>query len=149
MDKLPKGLSPQDLAAWINEHYHEDGTLMNNLKMKVKEAGPERVIVEAPVDDGVYAALPFVHAGGMISLTDSAATWATLAAYRGELDENEIPVAVTVSSQIVGNTQEGTLVAEATVTHPGRTLMVAATRVTDDNGRLLALVNSTHFVRPR
>ena len=149
MDKLPKDLSPQELGAWINEHYHEDGTLMDNLKMRVREAGPERVIVEAPVDGGVFAALPFVHAGTMVSLADSAATWATMAAYRGELDENEIPVAITVSSQIVGNTQEGMLVAEATVTHPGRTLMVASTRVTDDNGKLLALVNSTHFVRPR
>jgi len=137
------------LAVWINEHYHEDGTLMNNLKMKVKEAGPERVIVEAPVDDGVYAALPFVHAGGMISLADSAATWATLAAYRGELELDQMPVAVALSTQLVGNVQKGSLVAEATISHPGRTLMVASTRVTDDNGRLLALVNSTHFVRPR
>ena len=149
MDKLPKDLSPQELAVWINEHYHKDGTMMDNLKMRAREAGPERVVLEAPVDDGVYAALPFVHAGMMVSLADSAATWATMAAYRGELDENEIPVAITVSSQIVGNTQEGTLVAESTVTHPGRTLMVASTKVTDNNGRLLALVNSTHFVRPR
>ena len=148
MDKLPKDLSPQELAAWLNDRI-DVGTLMDNLKMRVREAGPERVIVEAPVGNGVYALLPFVHAGVMVSLADSAATWATLAAYRGELDENEIPVAVSVSSQIVGNTQEGTLVAESTVTHPGRTLMVASTRVTDDNGRLLALVNSTHFVRPR
>ncbi len=148
MDKLPKDLSPHDLAAWLNERI-DDGTLMDNLKMRIREAGPERVIVEAPVGDGVYALLPFVHAGVMVSLADSAATWATLAAYRGELDENEIPVAVSVSSQIVGNTQEGVLVAESTVTHPGRTLMAVSTRVTDGNGRLLALVNSTHFVRPR
>ena len=148
MDRLPKDLSPQDLAAWLNERI-DDGTLMKDLKMNVIEAGQERVIVECPVDDGVFALLPFVHAGVMVSLADSAATFATLAAYRGDLNEDEIPVAVSLSSQIVGNTQEGTLIAEATVTHPGRTLMVASTRVTDNTGRLLALMNSTHFVRPR
>ena len=47
MDKLPKDLSPQELAAWLNERI-DDGTLMDNLKMRIREAGPERVIVEAP-----------------------------------------------------------------------------------------------------
>ena len=148
MEKWPTGLSPQELAQWLNEHYGEE-TLVHRLKMRVLEAGPERAVVELPVHPGLYTPHHYIHAGVMLSLADTTATIASIAAYRGELEPEQIPVAVSVSSQIVANIQEGLLVAESTIPHPGRTLMAAATRVTDGDGRLLALVNSTHFVRPR
>ena len=148
MEKWPTGLSPQELAQWLNEHYGEE-TLVHRLRMRVVEAGPERAVVELPVHPGLYTPHHYIHAGVMLSLADTTATIASIAAYRGELEPEQIPVAVSVSSQIVANIQEGLLVAESTIPHPGRTLMAAATRVTDGDGRLLALVNSTHFVRPR
>ena len=148
MEKWPTGLSPQELAQWLNEHYGEE-TLMHRLKMRVLEAGLERAVVELPVHPGLYTPHHYIHAGVMLSLADTTATIACMAAYRGELEPEQIPVAVSVSSQIVANIQEGLLVAESTIPHSGRTLMAAATRVTDGDGRLLALVNSTHFVRPR
>ena len=148
MEKWPAGLSPQELAQWLNEHYGEE-TLMHRLKMRVLEAGLERAVVELPVHPGLYTPHHYIHAGVMLSLADTTATIASIAAYRGELEPEQIPAAVSVSSQIVANIQEGLLVAESTIPHPGRTLMAAATRVTDGDGRLLALVNSTHFVRPR
>ena len=148
LGKWPTGLSPQELAQWLNEQYGED-TLMHRLRMRVVEAGPERAVVELPVHPGLYTPHHYIHAGVMLSLADTTATIASIAAYRGELEPEQIPVAVSVSSQIVANIQEGLLVAESTIPHPGRTLMAAATRVTDGDGRLLALVNSTHFVRPR
>ena len=148
MEKWPAGLSPQELAQWLNDQYGAE-TLMSHLKMRVMEVGPERAVVELPVHPGVYTPHHYVHAGVMLSLADTAATIASMAAYRGELEPEQLPVAVSLSSQIVGNIQEGLLVAESTIPHPGRTLVAAATRVTDGDGRLLALVNSTHFVRPR
>ena len=92
--------------------------------------------------------LDFTQNPGKVMVADTAATLASVAAYRGELEPEQLPVAVSISSQIVANIREGLLVAEATIPHPGRTLMAASTRVTDGDGRLLALVNSTHFVRP-
>ncbi len=147
MKNWPSNLSPQDLADWLNRHYGEE-TLMNRLKMRVLEVGPERAVVELPVHDGLYTPHHYIHAGVMISLADTAATLASVAAYRGDLDEEQLPVAVTISSQIVSNIREGLLVAESTIPHPGRTLVAATTRITDGEGKLLALVNSTHFVRP-
>ena len=144
----PTGLSPQELAQWLNEQYGEE-TLMHRLRMRVVEAGPERAVVELPIHPGLYTPHHYIHAGVMLSLADTTATIASIAAYRGELEPEQIPVAVSISSQIVANIQEGLLVAESTIPHPGRTLVAAATRVTDGDGRLLALVNSTHFVRPR
>ena len=147
MENWPRDLSPQDLARWLNEQYGEE-TLMNLLRMRVVEVGPQRAVVDLPVHPGLYTPHRYVHAGVMVSLADTAATLASVAAYRGELQADQLPVAVSISSQIVANIQEGLLVAEATIPHPGRTLVAASTRVTDGNGRLLALVNSTHFVRP-
>ncbi len=147
MKNWPRDLSPQELAEWLNEQYGEE-TLMNRLKMRVLEVGPERAVVELPVHPGLYTPHHYIHAGVMVSLADTAATLASVAAYRGELESEQLPVAVSISSQVVSNIQEGLLVAEATIPHPGRTLVAATTRVTDGNGRLLALVNSTHFVRP-
>lgn len=148
MEKWPTGLSPQDMAEWLNESYGKE-TLMRRLKMRVVEVGPERAVVELPVHPGLYTPHHYIHAGVMLALADTTATIASVAAYRGELEPEQLPVAVSISSQIVANIQEGLLVAESTIPHPGRTLMAAATRVSDGNGRLLALVNSTHFVRPR
>ena len=146
MKNWPRDLSPQELAEWLNEQYGEE-TLMNRLKMRVLEVGPERAVVELPVHPGLYTPHHYIHAGVMVSLADTAATLASVAAYRGELEPEQLPVAVSISSQVVSNIQEGLLVAEATIPHPGRTLVAATTRVTDGNGRLLARVNSSHFVR--
>lgn len=148
MEKWPTGLSPQDLAQWLNDQYGVE-TLMTHLKMQVKEVSPDRAVVELPVHPGLFTPHRYIHAGVMLSLADTTATIASMAAYRGDLEPEQLPVAVSVSSQIVGNIQEGILVAESTIPHPGRTLVAAATRVTDGDCRLLALVNSTHFVRPR
>ena len=147
MEEWPENLSPQELAHWLNDQYGEE-TLMNRLKMRVVEVGPERAVVELPVHPGLYTPHHYIHAGVMVSLADTAATLASVAAYRVRLEPERLPVAVSISSQIVGNIREGLLVAEATIPHPGRTLVAASTRVTDGNGRLLALVSSTHFVPP-
>ena len=148
MNKWPTDMTPLQLAQWLNSQYGEE-TLMNRLKMNVLEVGPERAIVELPVHPGLYTPNHYVHAGVMVSLADTAATLASVAGYRGQLEPEQLPVAVSISSQIVSNIQEGLPVAEATIPHPGRTLVAASSRVTDGDGRLLALVNSTHFVRPR
>ena len=148
MEKWPTGLSPQELAQWLNDQYGAE-TLMHRLRMRVTEVSPDRAVAELPVHPGLYTPHRYIHAGVMLSLADTTATIASMAAYRGDLEPEQLPVAVSISSQIVGNIQEGLLVAESTIPHPGRTLMAAATRVTDGDGRLLALVNSTHFVRPR
>lgn len=147
MEKWPTDLSPQALAHWLNRQYGEE-TLMHRLKMQVTEVGPDGAVVELPVHPGLYTPHGYIHAGVMLSLADTAATLASVAAYRGPLDPDQLPVAVSISSQIIGNIREGRLIARAHIPHPGRTLIAAATRVTDGHGRLLALVNSTHYVRP-
>jgi len=134
------------LAQWVGRHF--EGTLMGHLGMRALEVGKERAVVELPVHPGLTTPSGHVHAGSMISLADTAATFAAMVASGRELKLEQIPVAISISSQIVANVQEGTIRAESTVTHPGRTIVTVATRVTANGGKLLALVSSTHFIRP-
>ena len=146
MEKWPTDLDPEALARWVGQHFN--GTLMGHLGMRVVEVSKERAVVEMPVHPGLTTPSGHIHAGSMVSLADTAATFAAMAVSERALALEEMPVAVSISSQIVGNVQEGTLRAESTVAHPGRTLVVVTTRITADGGKLLALVNSSHYIRP-
>ncbi len=145
MEKWPGDLSPEALAQWLGKHFN--GTLMGHLGMRVLEVSKERAVVELPVHPGLTTPSGHVHAGSMVSLADTAATFAAMAVLERALALDEMPVAVSISSQIVANVQEGTIRSESTVAHPGRTLVAVTTRITADGGKLLALVNSSHFVR--
>lgn len=150
MENWPQNLSPQELAHWLNRQYGAN-TLMHRLKMQIIEVGPQGALIQLPVHPGLHTPNGYIHAGVMLSLTDTAATIAAIAAIAARpnpQDPAQLPVAVSISSQIVGNIREGILIARAQIPHPGRTLIAAATRVTDGNHRLLALVNSTHYLRP-
>ncbi len=146
IDSSPNQLAPEDLATWLNKRF--DGTLMGHMGIRMMEVGPQRAIAEMEVHSGVKTMTGHVHAGAMISLADSAATFAAVASIKGSYVELErFPVAIGLSSQIVSNTQEGVIRAESTIIHGGRTLVVVETRISSGEGRLLAIVNSTHFVR--
>ena len=145
MEQWPVDLSPDALARWVEDHF--EGTLMGLLKMQVIEVSKTRAVVELPVHAGLTTPSGHIHAGSMVSLADTSATFAAMAALQRSLTLEEMPVAVNISSQIIGNIKEGTLRSESTVVHPGRTLVVVTTRITTVGGKLLALVNSSHFNR--
>ena len=145
MEQWPVDLGPDALARWVEGHF--EGTLMGLLRMQVIEVSKTRAVVELPVHTGLTTPSGHIHAGSMVSLADTSATFAAMAALQRSLTLEEMPVAVNISSQIVGNIKEGTLRSESTVVHPGRTLVVVTTRITTDGGKLLALVNSSHFNR--
>jgi uncharacterized protein (TIGR00369 family) len=145
MEQWPADLSPEALAQWVEAHF--EGTLMGLLGMQVVEVSKERAIVELPFHPGITTPSGHVHAGSMVSLADTSATFAAMAVSGRAVALIDMPVAVSITSQIVGNVQEGTIRSESTVAHPGRTLVAVTTRITANGGKLLALVNSSHFVR--
>ena len=145
MEQWPADLSPEALAKWVEDHFQ--GTLMGHLGMQVIEVSKERAIVDLPFHPGITTPSGHVHAGSIVSLADTSATFAAMAVSGRGVAVIDMPVAVSISTQIVGNVQEGTIRSESTVAHPGRTLMAVTTRITADGDRLLALVNSSHFIR--
>jgi len=145
MEKWPTDLTPETLAQWVEQHVN--GTLMGHLGMQVIEVSKERAVVELPIHRGLMTPSGHIHAGSMVSLADTSATFAAMAALGQAITLEEMPVAVSISTQIISNVKDGTLRSESVVAHPGRTLVAVTTRITADGGKLLALVNSTHFVR--
>ena len=143
MKQWPVDLSPEALAQWVGNHFED--TLMGLLGMQVIEVSKTRAVIDLPIHAGLTTPSGHIHAGSMVSLADTSATFAAMAALQRAVTLEEMPVAVNISSQIVGNVQEGTLRSESTVVHPGRTLVAVTTRITADNSKLLALVNSSHF----
>ena len=145
-ESSPVDLPPKELAEWLNDSV--EGTLMEPLGIRAVEVGPQRAVAELEVGPGVMTRTGFVHAGAMMSLADTNATYLAVAHIKGSYSNlDRFPVAIGLTSQIVSNVQEGLVRAESEVVHGGRTLIVVETRVTSGDGRLLALVNTTHFVR--
>ena len=97
MERWPKDLSSQKVAEWINGRFSEE-TLVKCLKMRVVEVGADRALVKLPVHPGLYTPHHYIHAGVMISLAYTAATLAAMAAYRGDLEPEQFPLAVSISS---------------------------------------------------
>ena len=145
MKQWPVDLSPGALAQWVGNHFED--TLMGLLGMQVIEVSKTRAVIDLPIHAGLTTPSGHIHAGSMVSLADTSATFAAMAVLQRAVTLEEMPVAVNISSQIVSNVQEGTLRSESTVVHPGRTLVAVTTRITADNSKLLALVNSSHFNR--
>ena len=145
MKQWPVDLSPEALAQWVGNHFED--TLMGLLGMQVIEVSKTRAVIDLPIHAGLTTPSGHIHAGSMVSLADTSAPFAAMAVLQRAVTLEEMPVAVNISSQIVSNVQEGTLRSESTVVHPGRTLVAVTTRITADNSKLLALVNSSHFNR--
>ena len=141
----PTDLSPEKLADWLMPFL--DNTLPSHLRIRLTEVSPTRAVGEMPVHQGVRLPSGLVHTGAMLSLGDTVATFAAMAAKTTGFDPERFPFAIGLSSQIVGNVQDGVLRAESAVTHRGRMLVIVETRVTSDAGKLLTLITTTHLIR--
>ena len=107
-------------------------------------------------DDHVEMAMPFqpeisqmtgyFAAGALIQLADIAAT-ALCMRTATRLGYDGFPYSVQMNAQLVSNTNSGRAVARSTLASAGRSVMAAETRVTDESGKLLLLLTSTHVVR--
>jgi uncharacterized protein (TIGR00369 family) len=87
------------------------------------------------------------HAGALLTLADTTATFASMYWSSGTLDGSagQFPFTIQLSTNFLRNTNQGTVRAESTPVHRGRTTMVVETRVSDSAGRLLIVVTTTHL----
>ena len=142
----PLNLPPVALAAWVNARL--DGTLMGPLGIRAVSISAQGSITKLEVQPQVTTPMGYVHGGATVALAESTATWTAIAALEADLaDPMEFPLAINISCQLIGNVMEGVISARSQVTHLGRNITTVSTNVTAESGRLLALVNTTHYVR--
>lgn len=144
----PSDLDPEGLAQWYNTHWWAR-TLMEAQNMRMVSVTPDMAVAEAPIHDGLRNGAGSIHAATFVALADTAATCLVATAVNAPGQPARFPLALDISMQLVGNVTEGMLRCESTPVSIGRTISVVQTRVTNGEGKLLALVTSTHYVRGR
>ena len=142
--------------AWHEEWWHRmeesGGNVIAAFRMRMVEVSDERVVMRVPYQRSARQGTGVFAAGIMIQLADVAATSACFEwMRRREPDEAELPfpLSVQISVSLLRNVDHGDVIAETTLTHAGRRLMVAESQIKDEDGRLLATMTSTHIVARR
>ncbi len=112
--------------------------------LEVLESSPELVRARVEVRDEIKQPMGLVHGGVFASMAESMASLATA---MGVLPEGRSAQGLSNQTSFLRPITSGTIHAEARRRHRGRTTWVWEVDITDDDGRLCALVRMTVAVR--
>ena len=132
------------MAAQADQEPGRDG-LGDLIGLEYVEAGPEEVRARVEVTDDLRQPAGLVHGGVFGAVAESVCSGATWLAVRAE---GMIVVGQSVGATFLRPIADGHVNAVARPRHRGRTTWVWDVEVTDDEGRLCALVRMTIAVRP-
>jgi 1,4-dihydroxy-2-naphthoyl-CoA hydrolase len=120
----------------------QPGTFGGSLGIVIREASRDRIVAELEVREELKTSWGALHGGAIMTLAD------TLTANAAFLNLPADATTATIESKanFFAAVREGVVVAETTPLHRGRRTMVWQTRVTNRDGRLLALVIQTQAV---
>lgn len=131
-------MTPEAFAAKIAEWGR--GTMIGSHGTRFETAGQGRARAYLDFKPELTQLTGLFHAGAIIALADETATAAAMWETNptGEFRPELFPLTLQMSANLIRNTNQGTLVAEAEIVHRGRTTLVVDVRVSDDRQRLLA-----------
>ena len=115
------------------------------IEFSIEERKDDYVIGKMPVTEGILNPFGTVHAGAMLWLADVTATVMAIGKTEIGEDGKGFPLAVDLHTTLLGNQREGVIQAEARIVRRGKRVIVVRTRVTGNDGRLLAEVTTTHI----
>jgi uncharacterized protein (TIGR00369 family) len=115
------------------------------LGIRFLTATPECVTAEMKVREDLCTRPAVLHGGAMMALADTLGACATSLNLRDGATTTTIESKTNFIAPAMANT---TVRAECVAIHRGRRTMVWNTRVTSENGKLLALVTQTQIVIP-
>lgn len=113
------------------------------LGIRFTEATPERVVAEMAVREDLCTVPNVLHGGAAMALADTLGAAATVV----NLPEGAGTTTLESKTNFVAPAKAGTKVTgECTPVHRGKRTMVWQTRITNEDGRLVALVTQTQMV---
>jgi 1,4-dihydroxy-2-naphthoyl-CoA hydrolase len=113
------------------------------LGIRFTEATPERVVAELTVRDELCTRPAVMHGGAIMAFADTLGAAGTVL----NLPEDGGTTTIESKTNFMGPAKVGTLViGEATPLHRGRRTMVWQTRISNDQGKLVAVVTQTQLV---
>lgn len=125
---------------------HHEGCLPELLGVRFTEATKDRLVAELQIRTDLKTFGGRLHGGTIMALADTVAATATAI----NLPPGASTTTLESKTNFFAGATDGTVRAESTPLHRGRTTMVWQTRVTDTTGRLLAFVVQTQMVlQPR
>jgi 1,4-dihydroxy-2-naphthoyl-CoA hydrolase len=119
-------------------------TLDGTLGVEIVERGDDVIRARIPVTDRVRQAYGIVHGGAMAALAESITSMGTAV---GVMDEGKIAMGQEINASFMRPIAEGNINAEARLRRRGRTAWNWEVEITDDAGRLCALLRATIAVR--
>ena len=118
------------------------GTLSGLLGVRFVEASLDCLVAELEVRDELRTGGGRVHGGTLMAFADTVGAVATVI----NLPPGAGTTTLESKTNFLAAGRDGTLRAEATPIHRGRTTMVWQTRITDETGRLVSLTTQTQMV---
>jgi 1,4-dihydroxy-2-naphthoyl-CoA hydrolase len=118
------------------------GLLPAHLGMRFVETNRDRVVAELEIHDHLRNVNGVLHGGALMALADAAGGTAALL----NLPEGAGTATIESKTNFFASGKSGTLRAETTPLHKGRSTTVWQTRVTDESGKLLSLTIQTQAV---
>jgi uncharacterized protein (TIGR00369 family) len=114
--------------------------------LEILERSDERVRARVPVRDAVRQPMGLVHGGLYAAMAESMASAATAEAV---VADGKMAMGLSNQTSFLRPITAGTVHAEATRRHRGRTTWLWDVEIRDDDGRLCALTRMTIAVRDR
>lgn len=139
-------LDPEAFARQLNTQ--KRGTMIEAHGTEFLRAGEGHAVARLAFKPGLTQLTGLFHAGAIIALADEAATAAAMWETNptADLKPERFPLTIQLSVNLIRNTNQGAITAEAHIIHRGRTTMVTEVKVQDEQERLLATVIVTALV---
>lgn len=121
------------------------GILPELLGIQLVEVTPEKVIATLKVRPDLCTSGKILHGGSIMAFADTLGAIGTVV----NMPQGHGTATIESKTNFIGGAAEGTVVTgEATPVHKGRTTQVWQTRITNADGKLVALVTQTQIVLP-
>jgi uncharacterized protein (TIGR00369 family) len=132
-----------NLAAQFQERLK--GILPELLGIQLVEVTPEKVIATLRVRADLCTTGKILHGGSMMAFADTLGAIGTVV----NMPQGHGTATIESKTNFVGGAAEGSVITgECTPVHKGRTTQVWQTRITNADGKLVALVTQTQIVLP-
>ena len=121
------------------------GLFPERIGVRLVEAGAERLVGELQVEAGHCTTPGIAHGGALMAFADTLGAVGTVV----NMPQGYGTATIESKTNFIGGAAEGTTVTgESTPVHKGRTTQVWQTRITNAEGKLVALVTQTQIVMP-
>ena len=122
-----------------------DPMFPGTIGVKILDISPDRVMAELMVKPGMCNMRDSLHGGAFMAFGDALGAIGTI----GCLAQGTITATLESKTNFIGAAPLGTKVlGESTPLHKGRTTQIWTTRITNEQGKLLAVVTQTQMIMP-